>query len=225
MTEQAKGSPEKDKQHEHEQQQLHDQQKLHDQQLHEQAPKKPPHAVGEAPDVNTVIPVVAGAAVPVQYGEQGNTIKFTVDDVLANERAIETGQELPKPDLPPDAMDAARQYGIIPAGKGDVGKALRPDEAPGEIKHLGSMGTTVELTPKQAIDQYGQGEDMIFPASVGITMQDRNIIRYPPGVHEVPAKLLNHPYLKASGVHTKPVPQVRESEVIPEGKEKTFQRK
>lgn len=223
MVEQQKGSPEKDAKH------------ASDPQHGSGAPSaegvKPPAPIGgptpeELPEGARAVGVDPGP-VAVQYGEQGNTVEYTLTDAILNVRAEMDGQELPYPDLPKEAMYQVKQMGLVPVGTGDVGKVLRPDQAPGEIRHLGHMtNPAAPLTPTQAVEKFGPGDTMIFPSPVQLTADDHSRIHYPAGTHEVPARFVEHSYLKASGVQRHAPSQTREPmPSVQEGKERIAQRK
>jgi hypothetical protein len=99
-----------------------------------------------------------------------------------------------------------------PVGTGSYAtKALSPNEAPAKNNIIGSFRRMGFLTPEQACEKFGgEVEPMIFPQDVHLTTQEREIIRYPAGRHDVPVELSGHPYLKANGVTTLSAPPVRE---------------
>jgi hypothetical protein len=112
--------------------------------------------------------------------------------------------------------------GTEPVGTGEhATKPLSPNEAPPKSRIMGGFGRTAFLTPDQARTKFG-GETvgMIFPHEVYLTTQERDIINFPAGRHEVPEELADHPYLRANGVERLTPPPVRELQPVLAGKEK-----
>jgi hypothetical protein len=112
--------------------------------------------------------------------------------------------------------------GTEPVGTGEhATKPLAPNEAPPKSRIMGGFGRTAFLTPDQARTKFG-GETvgMIFPHEVYLTTQERDIINFPAGRHEVPEELADHPYLRANGVERLIAAPVRELQPVLAGKEK-----
>jgi hypothetical protein len=99
-----------------------------------------------------------------------------------------------------------------PVGTGAYAtKALSPNEAPAKNNIIGSFSRAGFLTPEEARTRFsGDLVPMIFPQEVYLTTQEREIIHYPAGRHDVPVELADHAYLKANGVTTLTAPPVRE---------------
>lgn len=112
--------------------------------------------------------------------------------------------------------------GTQPVGVGAHGsRAMRPDEAPQKSRVMSGFGRMAFLTPEQAVTKFG-GETvaMSFPHEVYLTTQERDIIYFPAGRHEVPEELADHPYLKANEAERLTAPPVRELQPTLEGKAK-----
>lgn len=148
-------------------------------------------------------------------------VKETAKEVQTAEHTSEEPAAAPEAIAPVAAPDPMSVKAVTITQKGEMGARIgRPDELVQGSTPSGTGGGMVQhaMKPEQLEDE-GETVKMNFPSQVNLTLDDRRLVSFPAGHHNVPKALANHPYLKASGVEVVKDPPARELPPTPEGKE------
>ena len=176
-------------------------------------------------------PTGADVLVPSTGVEEHRTVTQIIADQEREAQTVPANHitELAQEHTPlPSKVDTWTKLGeapdtasVIPAG-GEASRVLQPNEIPSpNVDFLGSYGTfAVAMSPQRLVEKLDEDTVlMVFPKQVLLTLDSREQVIFPPGVHAVPVSLTNHFFLKGNGVTRQTLPPQRELRATQSGQE------